>query len=106
MVLRHAMRAGSGVCCDAFRSSDINERIIAGCVSFLCHPLKCLELFGRLKKTLIPAGDVVIHFDAEYVGIGGASNNLVGVVQPEAMSANAHIVSPILGDLSLNYVDE
>ena len=101
VVLRHAVRAGSGVSRDALRAGDVYKRVVAGLVSFLGGFVNGLELFGGIDKALVTPRNVVIHLDTEYIRRSSAADDLVGVTQAQAVAGDADVVRPVLADLAV-----
>jgi len=49
-----------------------------------------------MEEAFVASGDVVVYLDPEHIAFPGAANNLVWVVSPQTVRADAHVVGPVL----------
>ena len=86
---------------DAFGAGDVHESVVAGLRALSSATSRIgFELFAGVEKALVTARNVVIHLDAEHIGIGGAADDLVGVVEPQAVPGDADVMGPVLAGLA------
>ena len=100
VILGHAVRCWSRFGGDAFGARDVYESVVAGGVSLLGDCVNGLQLLGGIQKALVSARNVVVHFDAEYVRISGPADDLIRIVEPQAVTGDADVVRPVLADLA------
>jgi len=81
---------------DAFGARNVDEGVIAGGMSFLGNRVNGSQFFRGIDKTFETAGDIVVHFDAENVGVGGPADNLIRFIHTQSVTGNTHVVRPVL----------
>ena len=101
MFLGHGVRSLVGVGRDAFRACDVHEGVIARLVRLLGHGPDGAQLLFRIDETLVPPGNIVVHFDAKDVALLGVADNLLRIVGLQAVRPDAHVVGPILAGREL-----
>jgi hypothetical protein len=106
VIFRHTVLCGCSVSRDAFGAGNVHESVVASSVSFLGHRVNGLQLLGGIYKAFVPARDVIVYLDPEDVVVCRALDNLIRVVEAQAMAGDTHIVRPILIGLAEKSVDQ
>ena len=86
---------------DALGAGDVYERVVAGGVRFLGDRVNGLQLLRGIQKALVSARDVIVYFDPENVGVGGPADDLIRIVEPQAVTGDADVVRPVLVGLAV-----
>src|SRR5258708_32305338 len=84
-----------GIGGNAFSAGDVNESSIACRVGLGCDFADGIQLFFRMNKAFVAAGNVVIDFDAKNTVFLGAINDGGSLAGLESVGADAHKMSPI-----------
>ena len=100
VILGHAVRAGRRFGGNAFRARDVYESVVAGGVSLLGNCVNGLQLLAGIQKAFVSARNVIVYFDPEDVSVGGPADDLIRVVEAQAVTGDADVVRPVLADLA------